>query len=1173
MKKAKKVLKIFLIFFILISSSLACLCFSPLGTALINLGSGLFGNYLSYEKIDGVLAGKFSISKLSIRLEPVDIEAARIDFSWKPDRLLKKSLSIGELAVKGVNITFKPQAEQQKSPAKPEDITLPEVLLPFAVMIGRLSIEDLTFADQDEEWWKINKIELSLQSDGAKYKIKKLIFDSPEAGFDLIGSLTMQGDWPMEAAGKWRLDFTGYNQMAGELGAKGNMERLAVELAARRPVALAVSGVLENILQDASWQAAVKHGAGSLMQINQSWPDILLEDLTAEAKGTWFTYGGVVSGHASYWYIDKLWLDISLDGDYEGIRFHRIDAKYRQGEALGKGEIGWADHFFWRGEADFNGVSPSDYQALLPGSLDGKLLTEGKIGYGEHDILHCFFKVPSLTGLLQGYPVKGAGVFRIDGDELGFEKIALQSGGSTIQVDGKWGRMPNFSLALDSPDIGHFLPEAGGSLTGSGKVGAKDGVSVIEYQFAGENIQYAGARIGGLDGTGNLDLAPDGRLKANLTARDLLLGGSSVSKIALIADGSTLNHQVSLDFQAGAGSADGEINLSGRLADDKWTAEINRMLLNLPVYGRWRSQQSIQQGRIMVDAAGNAAAENIGLGNSYGEINASFAWQGEGGWSARLSSAGFDLAYLKSIFDTELDYQARAFLQAEAAGDISGIERAALDLSLKDAKVSFPFDGENRQLRWQANSLSGSLKDRQLELNLSSRLEDGSFIEGQVQGSDFGGFSSDYAHKKISGNVELWVDKIENFSFLTKNQVKPEGTVSGQAAFGGSIAEPYLHGDVNLQEADLFIPAAGISLEDSRLRIKADNGKAACSFTAKSGTGTLTGKGMLSYQMESSLFGVLTISGKEFTAVSLPEYKASVSPDIQFNFDRDISRLTGDIVVDNAVIAPHRINTVLTESSDVVYVDETEEDQGFSLPLLTKLNIRLGEQVLVDTFGLKGNLTGGVTVSGKPDKPFTADGRLTLQNGIFSIYGRDLELARGQVLFTGGPIENPNIDVRIQKTVDAVRAGSGESTVGLDVSGQVDDLQFELFSDPPMDQTDILAYMIVDHPSASFDEEEEGLIKTVARNLGLGATADLVQGIGSVLPVNDMHMEGSSDTEDTSIVVGRSLTDRLYFGYDYNFFESSSELVLRYDLGRGFYLESRSSVEASGGDIFYSFER
>ncbi len=70
-----------------------------------------------------------------------------------------------------------------------------------------------------------------------------------------------------------------------------------------------------------------------------------------------------------------------------------------------------------------------------------------------------------------------------------------------------------------------------------------------------------------------------------------------------------------------------------------------------------------------------------------------------------------------------------------------------------------------------------------------------------------------------------------------------------------------------------------------------------------------------------------------------------------------------------------------------------------------------------------------------------------------------------------------------------------------------------------------------------------------------------------------MHMEGGSSTEDASIVIGKRLTDDIFLGYDYNFFKSTSEFIFRYELGRGFYIESRSSADANSGDLFYTFEK
>ena len=61
------------------------------------------------------------------------------------------------------------------------------------------------------------------------------------------------------------------------------------------------------------------------------------------------------------------------------------------------------------------------------------------------------------------------------------------------------------------------------------------------------------------------------------------------------------------------------------------------------------------------------------------------------------------------------------------------------------------------------------------------------------------------------------------------------------------------------------------------------------------------------------------------------------------------------------------------------------------------------------------------------------------------------------MLFTGGPIDNPGVDVRAQVKVSDKEAMGEGYTVGVDISGLVQDLKYRLFSNPYMEDTEILS--------------------------------------------------------------------------------------------------------------------
>jgi translocation and assembly module TamB len=263
----------------------------------------------------------------------------------------------------------------------------------------------------------------------------------------------------------------------------------------------------------------------------------------------------------------------------------------------------------------------------------------------------------------------------------------------------------------------------------------------------------------------------------------------------------------------------------------------------------------------------------------------------------------------------------------------------------------------------------------------------------------------------------------------------------------------------------------------------------------------------------------------------------------------------------------------VSESPDVVLIDSREQRSVGGLPFSLDLDILLGDGVRIDGYGLSGRLGGSLRVKTAAGDPPTALGELDLIGGTYTIYGRTLDIARGRILFTGGPIDNPGVDVRAQRTFSDEVAKTRGYTVGVDISGFAQDLQFQLFSDPFMDKTEILSQLVVGRSLAFSTAEESGLLVEAAATLGLTGGNELFQGIGSILQLDNMHLEGSSNKENVSLVVGKRLTKDLYIGYDVNMFSQLGRFRVRYDLTNGFAVETSSSSQSTGADLLYSFEK
>jgi translocation and assembly module TamB len=114
--------------------------------------------------------------------------------------------------------------------------------------------------------------------------------------------------------------------------------------------------------------------------------------------------------------------------------------------------------------------------------------------------------------------------------------------------------------------------------------------------------------------------------------------------------------------------------------------------------------------------------------------------------------------------------------------------------------------------------------------------------------------------------------------------------------------------------------------------------------------------------------------------------------------------------------------------------------------------------------------------------------------------------------------------------------------------------------------------MMVGRSIYASEENEQSLIGAAASALGVRGVNEITSRLGAYLPIDEIYLDGSSSSEDMSLVLGKHITEDLFIGYDHNFFDATGEFRVNYNLGLGFSVETKSSVNSTSGDILYSIE-
>jgi translocation and assembly module TamB len=397
---------------------------------------------------------------------------------------------------------------------------------------------------------------------------------------------------------------------------------------------------------------------------------------------------------------------------------------------------------------------------------------------------------------------------------------------------------------------------------------------------------------------------------------------------------------------------------------------------------------------------------------------------------------------------------------------------------------------------------------------------------------------------------------------------KSRGELELHARVGGTWQDADLAGSVRLSGAGAYFPVAGIELREVALagELAGDELRIA-SFSAQSGQGQIGGSGSVRLQRWRPVAFSGTLKGERFEAVHLPELQVLVNPDLTFEGTAERLQVRGEVRLPELMVLGREQRGVVRESSDVVIIGRAESAER-TLPFALDIQIQvvLGDRVLVKVAGVDARLTGELELRVTSPEAITGRGQINVAQGIYSTYGAQLKIERGRLLYSGGPIDQPTLDILALRTVGEVKAG-------VQVSGTPRTPVVKLYSEPAMPDTDVLAYIILGHPLGE-DSGQAGLLTAAAGALlARGESTVLQDRIKRRLGVDVLTVEsGGGDVAESMVTIGKYLSPKLYLSFGQSLFADASEARLRYNISKKWELESKAGAESSGVDLYYKIE-
>ncbi|OZB05535.1 MAG: hypothetical protein B7X54_05120 [Idiomarina sp. 34-48-12] len=1126
--------------FVVIPCTFAVLVMTSTGSQfVIEQSARLAGIELEFDSLDGNLVGQLTLKNLEVRQAPWQIRVELLTLEWQPSQLINSALVFKKIETR--SFLFEMTTTDATSTSS-DSIELPQLELPIAFIVEDFSAHTNTLV-VDDSLHQLPDIDSRFDWRKSKINIKQLVLDYQRVDTSIEGTVTTQNDYPINLNLTWQISdpiakstiegVTGKSRVQGTIN---NLDALSTFTVPPQTDSHTVYLQIKDTLTKApSWLAEV---AINKLSTAPLLPIVLPTD------SPWY----------SWLNSSTLTLEATIDNQQAAVKdFVLSGIGNKQGDVTFNGVL--SNYLAFR--EDLSAVSLrgalTSHNLIMPAEAIGLPLSIDKVTGNIEGSLEAFQHNLDINAT---YQEKLPALVKFSGDgsatHITVEHALITSDAInadiTSTIDWTSELTVKASIHTLTAQLEYILQQpaeiADLELQAQGKV------SYTENRLSAQNLAV---------NWGENEI----KLNGEMTETSPLALSLNVPDLATLS----INDYFSGDFKAA-------LAISGNITQ-RLNIQVKDIALNHRDFGNWTNSD---QGLISIPVKEPLATSVTSLCLSANTRRTSA--------NLCVDTSAANSRQTTHITGTNLPLALlNRFRQADVAERIWGL--ASLDSTISydtntwslintegvlrsERTILFALDEEisTRFKYWQVD-WQGNLD--QLETSITAELEE-----------DKGLVIGDLAVSNITDSAELNGDIIMELRDLTVLQwVLPDlryenAHALAQINIKGNTSAPNITGSVELAAQEIGFAQSGLLLTDVRIAAF-DTPNIEDGITldgqAQSGQGWISIAGLLE-PLKPEL--ELTIKGEQFRAIQVPTATVDISPDLKITLIDERIDVTGEVKVPFVRIdQPEIAETGVTASSDVEVCQNGEPIRAQKTALYSiyaDVRVTLGDDIKVSGFGFEGELGGSLRLRETPRRALTASGNISVNKGFYEIYGQRLEIDRGSLIYSGGPIDNPGLDLRVERSSENMLA-TEDVRVGAQVSGTLQEPDFRLYSTPAMPDSEVLSYLILGRGSGTATAGNENLQLQALILLGSKGTDFIGESLQDTFGFDEFGIDSTMNPNDTSFYIGKYLSPKLYVKYGVGLFEDTNTFLVRYLLSEKLIIETTASSEAQGGDIFYTIEK
>jgi translocation and assembly module TamB len=828
------------------------------------------------------------------------------------------------------------------------------------------------------------------------------------------------------------------------------------------------------------------------------------------------------------------------------------------GHARLAGNARWTPDESWALEGDVKGLNPATLRRGFSGALDFHMKASGAPFGGDN----LDFAFASLSGQLRGNPASGSGRVIKQGEDWTFHSLRLRAGTTRLAMDGQLGptRPLNLDFSIDADNLGLIAEGARGTLHADGSVAGSSGAPVIRLNAQGAGIEHEGVEVTKLAANIDVDWRGQRNSHADVAISGLTVDERALTQFNVVLDGTTADHAFKVDALASQTS----LHLSGKGAftNKVWNATIGDLFIDDTANINLRLDAPFQ-----VMASDKAfSVDALCMRGKVARLCGQGMWN-EGQWNARIDASNLPIGTLTAGLTPRVEYQGTVNATASASGSRGapwvGEARADLaDAAIRHRLASgrtdvISFGSGFVTLRAQPEQVSGELR-----LDAAER----GVIAGRLRADRT---TPEMKYWPLRGQLQMATGELGFITLYAPAIDRASGHFDANLSFEGTVGRPVASGVVKLSNAELDFYQLNLAMRALELEARIVANNLEFSSTANAGKGKLRSAGKIEWR-DGLPYGELRLNGEDLRLVDVPEARIDASPDLDFHISgRDIF-VKGDVKVPLARIRPAELTNAVLPSADEVMVSEAQVTEKDPFRVTSEITLTLGEKVTIETYGLSGHVEGSITERSLPDEPTRATGELQVKDGEYVALARKLDIERGRLIFSGGLLVDPAVDIRAVKEFPDVKAG-------VNVRGTLREPRLSFFSEPAIPQSQIVSLLLAGGSLASVQDQSRAGTPEAKQEVAGQAAALLVSQFGSKLGLPDISVESDFDRSTreetgTSLVLGKYLSPRLYVSWGVSLTESINTFKMRYTIDDRWTVKTEAGKETSA-DLVYTIEK